>query len=217
MLILWPKNKVATPEYDYVTIISSISSPINVPRQPLLWLVVYVLLSSIQAHCSSKLILSSRLHLLMLLLFMLQHMHTNLSLFSTALNNTCPSTPIAGHNAILPSFLLQVEQFSHPTPVVLVPLVCCLHSSHYCANMSVLSQTPHLLSNSFTEHSLFTNYLSNYSSHQGEYFPSLCCPAFSPLVFTDIILLFLHTDIVVNQVSPTFHLFNLQVLLITSG
>lgn len=61
------------------------------------------------------------------------------------------------------------------------------------------------------------NYLSNYSSHEVEYFLSLCCPAFSPLVFTDVILLFLHTGMVVNQVCPAFHFFNLQVFLIMPG
>lgn len=166
--------------------------------------------------CSSKLILSSGLLPLMLLLFMLQHsipMHINLSLFFTALSNfnthcraQCNPTNV----------FLQVEQFPHPTPVVLVPLVCCLHSSHYCANSSLLSQTPHLLSDCFTENSLFTNYLSNYSSHQVEHFPSLCCPAFSLCYLQMFFSSCTHT-LVVNQVSPTFHFFNLQALLIRSA
>lgn len=130
------------------------------------------------------------------------HQHTNLPLFLTVLNNTCPSTSISGHNTIPPVFC-------HRYNTVLTSHASSSCSSGLLATLLVLLCKTHFfhkrhsqLSGCFTEHSLFTNYLSNYSFHQVEHFPSLCCPSFSPLVlFLYIFLLFLHTDMSQSSLS----------------
>lgn len=115
MLIQWPKKKVITPEYDYVLLLLVALAPQSTYQDLVSPMTSHICIAfpNIRKPCSSKPTLASDflLHAIPLRAparHSHAHQHTNLSLFLTVLSNACPSTPILGHKAVPPIFLLQV-------------------------------------------------------------------------------------------------------------